>query len=253
MYTDTEGIILKQVKTVNGRRMVLLFSKKYGKISGGTSINEKGRSKSALAMRPFTYGRYELYKNRDSYNINGAEVIKSYYRIGEDVDKYLACSYIMEFTEKMLVEDAPAPGVFNLLLEYLDIMERRTKKYTSLMLAYMVKALQGAGTMPQVNNCVICGCKDDATWFSVKDGGIICDKCNINIHVDANESLIYKVNFGIVNILTYFMKHPLKSFENLALDEQLEKQLWAIIKSYISYHLDIRDLKSECFLIEGDL
>ncbi|MDD4367176.1 MAG: recombination protein O N-terminal domain-containing protein, partial [Eubacteriales bacterium] len=62
MYTDTEGIILRQTKTVNGRRMVLLFSKKYGKISAGTGISEKGRSKAALAMRPFAYGRYEIFK-----------------------------------------------------------------------------------------------------------------------------------------------------------------------------------------------
>jgi DNA repair protein RecO (recombination protein O) len=107
MFTDTEGIIFRQVKTVNGRRMVLLFSKKYGKISAGTSISEKGKSKSSLAMRPFTYGRYELFVNRDSYHINSSEVIKSYYRIGEDVEKYMYCSYVLEFTEKLLQEEAP--------------------------------------------------------------------------------------------------------------------------------------------------
>ena len=44
MYIDSEGIILRQTKTTNGRRMVLLFSKKYSKISAGSSISEKGRS-----------------------------------------------------------------------------------------------------------------------------------------------------------------------------------------------------------------
>ena len=91
MLTDTEGIVLRQVKTSYGRRMILLFSKKYGKISAGTGLNERGKGKSSLALRPFTYGRYELFKNRDSYNINGAEVLKSYYGIGEDVDKYMNC------------------------------------------------------------------------------------------------------------------------------------------------------------------
>ena len=89
MLTDTEGIVLRQIKTSYNRRMILLFSKKYGKISAGTSIQEKGRGKSSLALRPFTYGRYELFKNRDSYNINSADVLKSYYAIGEDVDKYM--------------------------------------------------------------------------------------------------------------------------------------------------------------------
>lgn len=64
MLTDTEGIVLRQIKTSYNRRMILLFSKKYGKISAGTSIQEKGRGKSSLALRPIlTYGRYELFKN----------------------------------------------------------------------------------------------------------------------------------------------------------------------------------------------
>ena len=32
MFTETEGIILRQTKIAGGRRMVLLFSEKYGKI-----------------------------------------------------------------------------------------------------------------------------------------------------------------------------------------------------------------------------
>ena len=129
MLTDTEAIVLRQVKTSYGRKMILLFSKKYGKISAGTSIGEKGRSKSSLALRPFTYGRYELFKNRDSYNINGADVIKSYYKIGEDVDKYMNGAYVLEFTEKALAEEVPAPAVFELLKDFFDLLENRKKTY----------------------------------------------------------------------------------------------------------------------------
>ncbi|MCB6367810.1 DNA repair protein RecO, partial [Intestinibacillus massiliensis] len=128
-----------------GRRMVLLFSKKYGKISAGTSISEKGRNKSALAMRPFTYGRYELFKNRDSYNINGAEVLKSYYRIGEDVDKYMNSSYVLEFTEKLLVEEQPSQALFSLILDFFSVMEKRQKSHGTLVLGYEVKALKIMG------------------------------------------------------------------------------------------------------------
>jgi len=250
MYTDTEGIIFKQVKTVNGRRMVLLFSKKYGKISAGTNVSEKGKSKSSLAMRPFTYGRYELFKNRDSYHINGTEVIKSYYKIGEDVEKFMYCSYVLEFTEKLLQDEAPAPVIFDMILDFFEIMEKRTKKYSSLLLAYQIKVLQAAGCMPQVKECVLCGEKEEPVLFSVKEGGIICKRCCLNIHDNVNDTLIYKVNFGIVNILRYILDHPLKSFENLALDDEMLKQLSRIIKKYVAYHLDIGELKSEGFLAE---
>lgn len=250
MYTDTEGVILKQVKTINGRRMVLLLSKKYGKISAGTSINEKGKGKSALAMRPFTYGKYELFKNKDSYHINGAEVIKSFYKIGEDVEKYMCCSYILEFTERLLVEDAPAPKMFEMLTDFFDVMERRKKKYLSLVLAYQIKALQLSGNMPQIKECVICRNKNDFLGFSVKDGGVICKKCLQNIPINSNETLIYNIDFGIVDILEYILESPLKSFEHLALDNEVLQRLSSLVKSYVEYHLDIGNLKSEGFLIE---
>ena len=96
MITDTEGIVLRQVKAAGGRRMISLFSRKFGKISVGASINEGGRNKTALAARAFSYGRYELFKSRDNYNLNNGQVIKSYYAIGEDLDKYMAASYVLE-------------------------------------------------------------------------------------------------------------------------------------------------------------
>jgi DNA repair protein RecO (recombination protein O) len=250
MYIDTEGVILKQVKTVNGRKIVLLFSNKYGKISAGTSISEKGRSKAALAMHPFTHGRYELYKNRDSFNINGAEVIKSYYKIGEDVDKYMACSYILEFTEKLAHENLRSPELFQLLLDFLEIMEKRQKKYTTMVLAYQVKALQIMGTMPELNQCVECGSEEILMSFSIKGGGVICEKCRNLMVLEDNEKLIYDLNFDIVNVLRYFSENPLKNLENLALDDVLMLTLQNVLKKYVSHHLDIKNLKSEGFLIE---
>lgn len=259
MLTDTEGIILRQIKTTGGRRMVLLFSRKYGKISVGTSLNEKGRGKSALAMRPFTYGRYELFKNRDSYNLNSAEVLKSYYKIGEDVDKYLNSAYVLEFTDKLLVEEQPANGIFNLILDFFDAMETRKKKHETLVLAYQIKAIKILGIMPQLNSCCRCdasfypkeqGVKNPPMFFHIGDGGVICENCGRNMEISENDTLIYSADFGIVDILKYFSGNSLKNFENLALKGDIQKKLQGIIKHYVAYHLEIGDLKSERFLGE---
>ena len=250
MVIDTEGIILKQVKTVNGRKMVQLFTSKYGKISAGTSISEKGRSKSALAMHPFTHGRYELFKNKDSFNINGADVIKSYYKIGEDVDKYMASSYALELTEKIAVENMRNPELFKLLIDFLDVMENRTRKYATMIIAYQIKVLQLMGTMPELNACVECGCKENSGGFCVQSGGLICDKCRKILSSQGKETLIYDLNFDIVGILRYFAENPLKNLENLGLEDELAVRIQQMLKAYIAHHLDINDLKSEGFLIE---
>lgn len=245
MLTDTEAIVLRQVKTSYGRKMILLFSKKYGKISAGTGIGDKGRSKSSLALKPFTHGRYEMYKNRESYNINSAEVIKSYYKIGEDVDKYMNGAYVLEFTEKALAEEVPAPAVFRLLTEFFDMLETREKAIGTLVLAYQVKLFRYLGIMPELERCTLCGEKSKAAAFSIKDGGIICENCLKNIQNSDMDSLIYDDGFGIVNILRYFTVNPLKSIENLALKEDTGRLLQKLVRDYAAHYLDISELKSE--------
>ena len=259
MITDTEAIVLRQVKTLNGRRMLLLFSRKFGKISVGTNITEGGKNKSALAVRPFTYGRYELFKSRDSYSLNSGQVIESFYSLGEDLDKYMAGSYVLELTEKLLADDLPQPRMFALLLDFLNTLEKRSKKHDTLVMAYMVKVLDIMGTMPELDSCCVCGCRGADRFFSVSGGGMMCAECaraaaedteaKAKSKVKANEPLIYDTNFGIVNILKYFQKEPMSTFGKIALDEGILKELRAILKSYLAYHLDVGKLKSEDFII----
>lgn len=253
MVTDTEAIVLRQVKTLNGRRMLLLFSRKFGKISVGTSLTEGGRNKSALALRPFTYGRYELFKSRENYSLDNGQVIRSFYSLGEDLDKYMAGSYVMELTEKLLADDLPQPRLFALLLEFLENLERRSAKHDTLVMAYMVKALDIMGTMPELDECCVCGCREVKRFFSVSEGGMLCESCAGKSQenqspkggASVNEPLIYDTNFGIVNILKYFQKEPLGTFEKIALDDDILEKLRAIIKSWMSYHLDVGKLKCE--------
>lgn len=245
LLTDTEGIVLRQVKTSYGRRMILLFSKKYGKISAGTGLNERGKGKSSLALRPFTYGRYELFKNRDSYNINGAEVLKSYYGIGEDVDKYMNGAYVLEFTERVLAEEVPSPGIFSLLIDFFDLLENRDKGIGTLVLAYQTKVFRYTGVMPQLERCAICGEEKPAFKFSVEEGGVICRDCFQAMENLGPHALIYDIKFGILDILKYFTVNPLKKLENIALKEDAGKLLQEIIREYAAYYLDASDLKSE--------
>ena len=264
MLSDTEGIVLKTTKTSYGRTMVLLFSRRYGKISAGTNLGERNRGKNSLAIRPFTLGRYELFKGRETYNINSAEVIKSYYRIGENVDKYLLGAYVLEFTEKALAEDVPSQGIFTSLIDFFDLLEKRDKGFGTLVLAYQTKVLKYSGVMPQLDRCVICGSPltgglstekeesgqaDPATKkpgvFSVENGGVVCEDCVQKLPADG---LIYPVDFGIIDILKYFAANSLKKLENVGIKEDAGKALQNLIRQYAAYHLGVADINSEKLL-----
>lgn len=245
MFVNSEGIVLRQVKTAGGKRMILIFTRKYGKISAGSNLNEKGRTKSALSIRPFTLGNYELYKNKDYYNINNGQVEKTFFSIGEDLDKYILTSYVLELTEKLLPEEIPQPRVFSLLLDFLTEMEKRERKHETLVLAYETKLLNALGLFPEIRRCVCCGNENNLTGFSIKDGGMICTRCKSD---KVNESLILSPVFDIIGVLDYFNKKPLEAFAKIALDDDTAKGLMDIYREYLAYHLDIRDLKSDSIM-----
>ncbi len=212
MYIQTEGIILRQIKTVNSRRMITIFTKNYGKISCGSSISEAGKSKTALALRPFTYGKYELFKGRDVYNIQGAETLKSYYGIGEDIDKYMAASYVLELTDKSLMDEQAQTKLFMVLLDFLEMMEKRKKAYNTLVIGFQLKLLMAQG-------------------------------------LTASEGLKNKLNTDIIETLKYIENHKLLELETLALKPDTEEKIRKVLKEYFSTYLGIENLKSERLII----
>jgi len=230
--------------------MVLLFSKKYGKISAGTSINERGKSRAALAMRPFTYGKYDINKGATAYFVNSADTVKSYYKIGEDVEKYMSASYVLEFTEKILYEDMPSAEMFKLLVDFLEIIETRKKKYMTVVIAYQLLAIKIMGVAPELECCVSCQSKDELVFFSAHAGGVICERCKNIINLEGKEQLIFEIDFDIIVTLKYFLENNLKSIENIALNDEISVKLKAIIKDYILFHFGIEKLLSEEFLNE---
>ena len=262
MKTDTEGIVLRETKTSYNRRMLLLFTRDYGKISAGTSLGERGKTKSSLALQHFTFGRYTLHQGKSGYNIDSAEVVRSHYGIGENLDKYFHGSYVLEFTGKVLEEDVPMPAVFDLLADFFKELEGREKGFGTLVLAYQTRLFNYLGVMPKLDKCTVCGKtivagndSSEKVYLSVTDGGVICDECRHKRAKEAQEnsaadSLIYSVDFGIIDALKFFKSNSLNKLKNIALTEATGKQLQRFIRDYAAYHLDASNIKSEKMFIE---
>ena len=223
MIVETEGIVLKQVKTVNGRKMLTIFTKKYGKVSVGTNLTEGGKNKTALSIRPFTYANYEFFKSRESYNLNSGPVIESFYSIGEDLDKYMASNYALELTEKVLEEEMPNSKLFLHLTDFLREIEKRNTKQRTLLIAYMVKLLDDTGVLPNLDD-------EEALNESL---------------TEELTSLISHSKFDIIKILKYMDKEPLSKLRGIALEDEIEEDSFNILKKYIGFHLNIFNLKSE--------
>lgn len=252
MQLSTEGIVLKQRKAPGNRRIIVLFTRRYGKLSAGSSITEKGRGKSALLLRPFTYAEYQIFKNRGYYNIDGGAVKHSYYSIGEDIDRFLVASKLIEYLDTILEDEQPKQALFDLTIEFFESITRAKSNFKTLLYAYLVKSLRMQGVMPELGRCVDCGkslpdIRSEAGGrygFSVTDGGIICNDCS-GKEKTGGGTLIFNTEFDIVEILNYLADNPLSRFEKLVLKEDADTELKHILSEYLSYYLDSDLLKDE--------
>ena len=243
MIISTEGIVLRQRKIANNRRMIVIFTKQYGKLSAGTSINEKSRSKSALALRPFSYAEYDIFKGREAYSINSAQVSKSFYSIGEDLDRFMAASVFIEYLDKVLAEGEPIPKLFDLSLEFLQSVSQAGKSAETLLMAYVFKTLKMLGVAPELGCCVNCG-KSPGPQFSVSSGGVICEECAAEEKTNAN-ALIYKPSFSIIDVFVYFDSKPLKTFEKIDLKPEVSREVRGILAEYVDRYLGADVLRQQ--------
>lgn len=246
MITRTDGIILRQTKIADDRRMLTLLTRQFGKISAGAGVGSGKRSRSQLAIKAFTHGQYEIYTGRSSYSINSAETLESFYDIGTDVEKFAVASYALELTDRMLAENVMNEEALELLLNFLRLLVRRQKAPETLLSVYKWKLLGACGYAPITGGCVLCGSRKPASSLSVVDGGVICEECR-NTR-PPNMRLIYDIGFDIIRALEYIQITEFDAFEKLVLNKKTSDILDRIFRDYISYHLEIDGLKSEAFL-----
>lgn len=247
MIINAEGIVLRQRKISNNRRIIVLFTKQYGKISAGTSITEKGKSRSALALRPFTFAEYDIFKGRESYSINSAQVIQSYYSIGEDIERYMTAAAFLQYLEKVVDEGHAMPALFNLCTEFLESVSKAKAGAETLLFAFIVKSLRMLGVMPETGCCVNCG-KSLAEIpapriFSVSSGGVICPDC-AEEERQGGHALIYKPSFDIIDVFRYFETKPLQTFEKVTLKKEDAAVIREILANYTERYLDADVLSS---------
>ena len=249
MIITTEGIVLRQRKIANNRRMIVLFTKQYGKIPAGTSANEKGRSKAALALRPFTYADYDIFKGREAYSINSASARKSFYSIGEDIDRYMAASAFIEYLDKVLGEEQPMPKLFDLALDFLESVSKSRSSVETLLFAFIVKSLRLLGVAPELSCCVGCGKSHEefggagGRSFSVSGGGIICPDC-AEQEKTTPDSLIYQPAFDIITVFGYFDSRPLATFEKVDLKPDVAAEVKEILAEYTDRYLGVDVLRT---------
>lgn len=183
----TEAVILKLFNWSESSRMVVLFSRDYGKI---TLVDKGGRRFTSKRGRLVPFARLEITfypsKKATSGYVSEAELIELFPFEKEGTLGRLAyASAACELLYHLLSDEQPQQPLYSLFISFLQLTEAVEKNsLPPLFIAFFLRLLSQLGYHPSLAHCVGCGqaaripdSESKAVHFCPERGGIVCSAC----------------------------------------------------------------------------
>ena len=112
---EVTGMVIKSMPVGERDRRVTLMTMEQGKLSFFARGAGKPGSPFMGVTRPFSYGKFSLFQGRDSYSLEGAEIVNYFEKLSADLVTTCYATYFLELTDYYAREFAPEPGILKLL------------------------------------------------------------------------------------------------------------------------------------------
>jgi DNA repair protein RecO (recombination protein O) len=229
------AIILKKQPFGEGDEIITFFTKEQGKIRCLAKAVKMPKSKLQQKLQALFLVELRVAGGLKFPKVVGAEPVKVFPRIRENLDAMKIAFYATELILKFTADEQKNQPLFNLLLEFLEFLNA-AKQQTILPLGlakFKIGVLEASGFGLQHQEALAPG---EKVFYSPRKGGFFTKK-----YADSR----------ILPVESYrdFLKIKSTPFENLAPADNLKDQesLQTALSQFIEYHLE-RKIKSEKYL-----
>ncbi|MDD4238122.1 MAG: DNA repair protein RecO [Desulfotomaculaceae bacterium] len=235
-----DAIVLRSRDCGEGNRILVLYSREYGKIRVMAHGVAKPSSRKRGAVQLFSHTNFLIHHGRELDSVSQCEVVEMFPALRGDLGGISRASYMAELVDIFTPEGEPNEPLFLLLLTTLRLLA--VKEPELLIRAFEIKAMGLLGYSPVLNACASCGAQlQGPLSFSPAMGGVLCSTCNM---VDPDTA---PCNRGLVEILKILANWEPSRLHLLKVEGLTRKQLRTMLQKYIRYHLE-GELKSAAFL-----
>lgn len=239
MLITTNAIVLKRKKLQDNDVLVTLFTDKVGRIKAIAKGAKSGRSGMAAATQPFVFGEFVISMEKDWHKIRSVEILDPYAKYHEDLDLLTYGSYTAELMNFLLPEGVVNHKAFVTAVDVLDVLAVNPNKRETIRLAFEIKMMLYSGYGIQIHKCLGCGAENrEFLWFSIENGGIICDKCK------ENDETVWQVGKTLPKIIDYMQRTPLKTIAGIEINKVYLAKLSQLLKQYMKIHAGFSGSKS---------
>lgn len=231
----TEAIILRRRDFGEADRILVLFSRKLGRISGIAKGSRKPSSKLSGHLELFGRGSFLVSRGRNLHLITQAETIESYQNLRDNLVGIGLGSYVVELVDAFTYEEGSNLKLYDLVLATLESLNRGADP-AIVVRYYELHLLDLVGFRPEFFNCVECGQKitEQNQFLSGDLGGVVCPECVSGV----SQAAVRPISARILKYLRHFQRSSLQSLLELTIPADILQGLEQNIRYYLTHVLE---------------
>lgn len=145
---SSEGIVLARRSYGEADRILIVYTKDFGKISTIAKGVRKPKSRKRGSLEVFSRVKFLAAAGRNLNIITETQIIDSYSLVRKDLSKTSLAYFFMEAVGRTSHEDEPNVDVYNLLVKYLSKL-KTAEKLRQLRLDFILALLTLLGFWPK--------------------------------------------------------------------------------------------------------
>ncbi len=235
----TSGLVLRTYDFSEADRVIVLFTRERGKVRGIAKGVRRSRSRLAACLGWLSLSELQLYgkETRELMLVTQGQLENAFPGLKTDLTALGQAARICELVDGLTPERQPLPGIFNLLMAALGLLETGVRP--SLAGTWFeVGLLNQLGYRPVLQTCQLCQCDSKTMAYHVETGGVVCRACRPAGGIS--------ISPGARRLLERLIRFPADKVQRLHLHHKLQGEITALLDAAVHYQLG-RKLKSDIF------
>lgn len=234
------GMVLNAMPIGDYDKRITILTKERGKITAFARGARRPNSQFLAATNPFSFGEFELFEGKSSYNVSKASISNYFRDLTTDLDATYMGFYFLEFADFYCQENNDEREMLKLLYQSFRALESKAYKKELVRAVFELKALTINGEGPTMFSCMHCRTKENLHTFSVRRGGMFCDDCKDSVAG-------FRILDGTKYAMQYIVSSDIGKLFSFSVSDEVLEELVSVMKQFVEHYVH-HTFNSEAFL-----
>jgi len=171
LYRDV-GVVVRTHKLGETDRIITIVTQDSGKVRAVAKGVRKPGSRFGSRLEPLSHVQVQLYRGRNLDVVNQVELVEIANSLRSNLEATTDGLAMCEVVEQMAHDREPSPHLYRMLV---GALRQLNSAFSPLVLpALQLRLLAAEGVGPCVDQCIVCGTRDDLCAFDIVAGGVQC-------------------------------------------------------------------------------